>query len=140
MSFVQFTPSSTTMCLYNITPIIIYTSIFTTNACAIRNGGFCESRRHICRSYNLHPHKPCCVNKISHQKPFPSWRRYTFLRVRLRNQRFLPHPQKNWSPLRAACAYLYINYIAFTIVYVCVRIRSGMAYWYDTHKVDSLIN
>ena len=31
---------------------------------------------------------------------FPSWRRYTFLRVRLRNQRFLPHPQKNWSPLR----------------------------------------
>ena len=24
---------------------------------------------------------------------FPSWRRYTFLRVRLRNQRFLPHPK-----------------------------------------------
>ena len=25
---------------------------------------------------------------------YPSWRRYTFLRVRKRNRRFLPHPQK----------------------------------------------
>ena len=45
----------------------------------IRNGGFCESRRHICRSYNLQPHQQRCANKISHQKPHPSWRRYTFL-------------------------------------------------------------
>ncbi len=35
----------------------------------------------------------------------PSWRRYTFLRVWLRNRRFLPHPQKNWSPLPAAYTY-----------------------------------
>ena len=63
----------------HITPIIIYPFIFATNACATRNGGFCESRRHICRSYNLHPHQQRCVYKISHQKPYPSWRRYTFL-------------------------------------------------------------
>ena len=31
----------------------------------IRNGGFCESRRHICRSYNLHHHKQRCAYTIS---------------------------------------------------------------------------
>ena len=34
----------------HITPIIIYPFIFATNAYIICNGGFCESRRHICRS------------------------------------------------------------------------------------------
>ena len=80
----------------------------------IRNGGFYESRRHICRSYNLHPHQQRCAYTISPQKTQPSWRRYTFLRVRLRNRRFLPHPQKNWSPLRVACAYFtYIMPVQF---------------------------
>ena len=45
-----------------------------------------------------------------------------FYRVRLRNQRFLPHPQKNWSPLRTVCTYLYINYSVFKIIYACVRV------------------
>ena len=96
----------------------------------LRNGGFCESRRHISSLNNLQPHQQRCAHIISNPNilsnsnsthhcvssnflhPFPSWRRYTFLRVRLRNQRFLPHPQKNWSPLRAAYTYLYINYYA----------------------------
>ena len=63
----------------HITPILIYPFIFPTTACAIRNGGFCESRRHICRSYILHPHQQRCAYTISPQKPHPSLRRYTFL-------------------------------------------------------------
>ena len=55
---------------------------------------------------NLH-HPSLCVFKIFHAH-HPFWRRYTFLRVRLRNRRFLPHPYKNWSPLRSACVCLYI--------------------------------
>ena len=41
--------------------------------------GSCESRRHICRSYILHPHQQRCAYTISPQKPHPSLRRYTFL-------------------------------------------------------------
>ena len=33
-----------------------------------------------------------------------------FYLISQRNQRFLPHPQKNWSPLRTACMHLY-NFI-----------------------------
>ena len=49
---------------------------------------------------------------------FPSWRRYTFLRVQLRNHRFLPHPQKNWSPLRTVCKI----YITILLIHVCLYI------------------
>ena len=76
---------------------------------------------------------------------FPSWRRYTFLRVQLRNLRFLPHQQKNRSPLRTACTYFYINYYIYIyinvfvlkIVYAYVRICSGMAYIMRTKIIQS---
>ncbi len=42
------------------------------------------------------PTHHCTFLKISSLQS-PSWRRYAFLRVRLRNQRFLPHPQKTRS-------------------------------------------
>ena len=47
-----------------------------------------------------------CLSKYSPTRS-PFWRRYTFLRVRLRNHRFLPHPQKNWSPLRTVFTSFY---------------------------------
>ncbi len=37
------------------------------------------SRRHICRSYNLHPHQQRCVYKIIFTIPHTHLRRYTFL-------------------------------------------------------------
>ena len=46
--------------------------------CLLDKGQF-TSRRHICRSYNLHPHQQRCAYTISPQKPHPSLRRYTFL-------------------------------------------------------------
>ena len=65
-----------------------------------------------------------CILKIRSIHP-PYGRRYTFLRVRKRNRRFLPHPQKNWSPLPAACTDLYINYSVYIIVNIHVRVVAG---------------
>ena len=56
----------------------------------------------------FHNHNHHCVFIKIFSTHFRYWRRYTFLRVRLRNRRFLPHPQKNWSPLRTACTLLNI--------------------------------
>ncbi len=43
----------------------------------ICNDGFCESRRHICRLYNLQLHQQRCVCKNIKHKPFPIYK-HTF--------------------------------------------------------------
>ncbi len=49
----------------------------------------CNQKSHITYKHIFAQH----VSYIS-STHFLSWRRYTFLRVRLQNRRFLPHPQK----------------------------------------------
>ena len=74
--------------------------------CIITNNGAFIKYRTKTPQTIFHLTHQCVFTEISTPNS-PYWRRYTFLRVRLRNRRFLPHPQKNWSPLPAACTYLY---------------------------------
>ena len=61
--------------------------------CIITNNGAFIKYRTKTPQTIIHLIYHCVFTKIFPPNS-PYWRRYTFLRVRLRNRRFLPHPQK----------------------------------------------
>ena len=99
-----------------------------------RNDGNAEStvyRKHAFKTfpYKNTPNLPGIFDEKRLDEIFSEWdflRRYTFLRIRKRNQRFLPHPQKTGHRyVRLIHIYTWITNFTFTKLlcyYNCLRI------------------